>query len=392
MLHKRCGHFLMWVALPRAALRAACAGVAATVLVAGCSTAPSIVPARQAAPIERAAPAAGDTGARILNGKSQWVPVPWSDLPGLAHDTLFEAWNAWLRGCERAAVPLLALCSEVRQLSIATSEEQRSWMQRRLRPYRVESLQGEAQGLLTGYFEPLLDASRVPTDVFSVPLYRLPENLGQRKPWFTRQEMETHPAAQAAMRGRVIAYLANPVDALVLQIQGSGRLRMVQPDGSHRWVRLSYAGSNEHPYRSVGRWLLDQGLVKDASWSGVKEWLAANPGRQQELMWINPRVIFFKEQDMVQRDGEGPYGAHGVPLTPGRSIAIDPASIPYGAPVWISSRGSQTALQRLVFAQDTGNAISGAVRADYFVGWGPEAADVAGRLRQPLQMWVLWPN
>jgi len=178
-----------------------------------------------------------------------------------------------------------------------------------------------------------------------------------------------------------------------LQIQGSGRVRITQPDGSERWVRLAYAGTNDQPYRSVGRWLLDQGLIRDASWPGIKAWLVQNPQRQQELLWSNPRVVFFREEAITARDtSEGPRGAQGVALTPGRSIAVDPASIPYGTPLWLVSTGPQTTLQKLVLAQDTGSAITGAVRADYFVGWGPEAGELAGRLRQPLQMWVLWPK
>jgi membrane-bound lytic murein transglycosylase A len=190
-----------------------------------------------------------------------------------------------------------------------------------------------------------------------------------------------------------VAYMADPVDAMVLQIQGSGRVRMVQADGSQRWVRLAYAGTNDQPYRSVGRWLLDQGLVKDASWPGIKAWLAQNPQRQQELLWANPRVVFFKEEGLSDLEGAfGPKGAQGVALTPGRSIAVDPSSIPYGTPVWLVSPGPQTSLQKMVLAQDTGSAITGAVRADYFAGWGTEAGDLAGRLRQTLQMWVLWPK
>lgn len=329
----------------------------------------------------------------LARGKSRWVPAAWPDLAGLGDDALFEAWNAWLKSCERPAPPYAALCSEVRLLSIADAPAQRDWLQQRLRPYRVETLQGDATGLLTGYFEPLLDASRVPTDEFSVPLYRPPANLAQRKPWYSRQEIDTQPAARAALQGRAIAYLANPIDALVLQIQGSGRLRLEQADGSTRWVRLSYAGSNDQPYRSIGRWLLDQGLVKDASWSGIRDWLASNPQRQQELLWVNPRMVFFKEEPLSEMDAQvGPRGAQGVALTPGRSIAVDPTSIPYGAPVWLVSRGPQVTLQKLVLAQDTGSAITGPVRADYFAGWGSEAAELAARLRQPLQMWVLWPK
>jgi membrane-bound lytic murein transglycosylase A len=278
-------------------------------------------------------------------------------------------------------------------LSIGSAEEQRAWMQYRLQPFRVESDQGDATGLLTAYFEPVLDASRQPSTAFSIPLYQPPIGLTQRKPWFTRQEMDTLPEVQSALRGRAIAYVADPIDALSLQIQGSGRLRITQGDGSTRWARLSYGGTNDHPYRSVGRWLLDQGLVKDASWPGIKAWLAQNPHRQQELLWSNPRVTFFREEAIAERDkSEGPRGAQGVALTPGRSIAVDPASIPYGTPVWLNSSGAQTSLQKLVLAQDTGSAITGAARADYFVGTGPQAGELAGRLRQPLQMWVLWPK
>jgi membrane-bound lytic murein transglycosylase A len=321
------------------------------------------------------------------------VPVAWPDLPGFADDNLFEAWNAWIKSCEKPVAPFAALCTEVRRLSIAGPQDQRDWMQSRLQPYRVESLKGDSVGLLTGYFEPQLEASRMPNASFNVPLYKVPLNLAQRKPWFTRQEIETLPQAQAELQGRVIAYLSDPVDALVLQIQGSGRLKLTEPDGSQRWVRLAYAGNNEHPNRSVGRWLLEQGLTRDGSWPGIKAWLAQNPQRQTELLWANPRYVFFKEEVLSDFDAFfGPRGAQGVALTPRRSIAVDPASIPYGTPVWIASDGPQTRLQKLVLAQDTGSAITGAVRADYFAGWGAEAAELAGRLRQPLQLWALWPK
>lgn len=325
--------------------------------------------------------------------KSRWVAVSWAELPGFADDPLFDAWNAWLKSCERPQPPFTALCGDVRRLTIGSPESQRAWMRERLQPYRVESLQGDATGLLTGYFEPAMEASREPRPGFAVPLYAVPASLGQRKPWYTRQEMDTVPEVQAALQGRAIAYLADPVDALVLQIQGSGRLRITHADGSVRWVRLAYAGTNDQPYRSVGRWLLDQGQVKDASWPGIKAWLAQNPQRQQELLWSNPRMTFFKEEPIADIDNvAGPRGSQGVALTPGRSIAVDPASIPYGTPVWLASRGVQANLQKLVLAQDSGHAITGAVRADYFAGSGVDAGDLAGRLRQPLQMWALWPK
>jgi membrane-bound lytic murein transglycosylase A len=224
-----------------------------------------------------------------------------------------------------------------------------------------------------------------------VALHRPPANLGSRKPWYTRQEADTLPAAQAALRGHEIAYLADPLDALVLQIQGSGRLRVTEPDGSVRAVRLAFAGSNEQPYRSVGRWLLDQGALRDASWPGIKAWVAQNPQRVQELLWSNPRLVFFREEPLTDVEA-GPRGAQGVALTPGRSIAVDRDSIPLGTPVWLASSGGSAELRRLVLAQDTGSAITGAIRADYFAGWGPQAAELAGGLKQPLRLWVLWPR
>jgi len=183
------------------------------------------------------------------------------------------------------------------------------------------------------------------------------------------------------------------LDALALQIQGSGRVRISEPDGTQRVVRLAFAGSNEQPYRSVGGWLLQQGAVRDASWPGIKAWAARNPQRVNEMLWSNPRVVFFREEPLSGLDAAfGPRGAQGVPLTPGRSIAVDKESIPYGTPVWLDSSGPAVALQRLVLAQDTGSAIVGPLRADYFTGWGPEAGELAGRLKQPLRMWVLWPR
>ena len=345
------------------------------------------------APLVAATGAAAPLPTPMLQARSRWTAVPWSELPGWGDDTLHEAWNAWLKNCERPGTVFAPLCGEVRRLSLGSAQEQLAWLQTRLQPYRVEALQGGAEGLLTAYYEPLLEGSRKQSAGFNVPLYRPPPGLAQRKPWYTRQEINTLASAQAALKGREIVYLADSIDALILQIQGSGRIRISEPDGTQRLVRLSYAGSNEQPYKSVGRWLLDQGAVRDASWPAIKAWVAQNPLRVNELLWSNPRTVFFKEEALSDADAVwGPRGAQGVPLTPGRSIAVDPLSIPYGTPVWLVSSGPQVQLQKLVLAQDTGSAILGGVRADYFAGWGAAAAELAGRLKQPLRLWVLWPR
>lgn len=361
--------------------------------LAACSTrppAPPVPTAPEAAPPPTAAAPVPGT---LVQSKSRWVPVDWGELPGLEGDALHEAWNAWLRSCERPAPAFAPLCGEVRRLSIASPDEQRGWMMRRLQPYRIESLEGNSDGLLTGYFEPYLDAARQPGNGYAVPLYAPPADLATRKPWYTRQQIDTLPAAQAALAGRAIAWVRDPVQALVLHIQGSGRLRVQEADGSVRLVRVAYAGTNDQPYKSVGRWLLDQGLVRDATWPGISAWVAQNPQRVNEMLWSNPRYVFFREEPLDALDAAfGPKGAQGVPLTPGRSIAVDRQSIPYGTPVWLASSGPTVQLSRLVLAQDTGSAIVGAVRADFFTGWGPEAGDVAGRLKQNLRLWALWPR
>jgi membrane-bound lytic murein transglycosylase A len=333
--------------------------------------------------------------------RSRWVATSWNDVPGWQDDQLQDAWNAWLQNCERPGPLFAPLCKDVRQLMLGSDDDRRLWMMSHLQPYRVESLDGAVDGLLTSYYEPLFDASAQMRPGFEVPLYAPPDGLTEARragrPWFSRQEIDTHPQARDALRGREVAWLADPIDALVLHIQGSGRVRIANSDGSTRVVRLAFAGSNEQPYQSVGRWLLDRGLIKDASWQGIKAWIVSaqqsNPRLVQEMLWSNPRYVFFREEVRRAADTDlGPRGAQGVPLTAGRSIAVDKDSIPYGTPVWLASVGPNGNLQRLVFAQDTGSAIVGAVRADYFAGTGLEAGDFAGRMKQGLRLWVLWPK
>ena len=329
----------------------------------------------------------------ITQAKSRWVPVPWSALPGLDSDSVHEAWPAWLQSCTRPNPVWASLCPQVQQLATASDADKRRWLRHNLQAYRVETLSQSSEGLLTAYYEPVLTASRQARPGFQVPLFAPPAQLSAQKPWYTRQEIDTVPAARAALRGKELVYLADPVDAMVLHIQGSGLVNVREPDGRQRLVRMAFAGTNEQPYKSIGRWLLDQQLIRDASWPGIKAWIERNPARVKELLWQNPRVVFFKEEALpVGVPPPGPKGAQGVPLTAERSIAVDRGSIPYGTPVWLKSDGPQTSLDRLVLAQDTGTAIVGAVRADYYAGSGPAAGELAGRVKQPLQLWVLWPR
>ena len=394
---------------PRSAhalVAAAILGIAAT--LAACSnTAPpapgeSTEPLRRPLPAPRAtaptAPADGIEPTAIERPRARWVPVPWSELPGWGSDRVAEFWPALVRGCERPAAGWEAVCAEARRASVGASLADgavRDWLQQRLQPHRVESLEGDPSGLATGYFEPLVMASRSPRPGFQVALHAPPPDLGARKPYWNRRELETVPTARASVRGSEIAWVPDRLDALLLQIQGSGRLTFpAEASGRASLVRVAYAAQNDHPYKSVGRWLIDQGELRpnEASWPAIRAWARRHPSRVDEMLWSNPRVIFFREEPLPD-PSIGPRGAQGVPLTPGRSIAVDPLSIPYGTPVWLDTTEplSSTPLRRLVMAQDTGSAITGAVRADYFWGWGEVAEAQAGRMKQPLRMWVLRP-
>ncbi|MDO9315216.1 MAG: MltA domain-containing protein [Burkholderiaceae bacterium] len=362
----------------------------------GCSSVPTGTPVSvESLPPAARPPEAPATEGSVQRGRARWVPARWSDLPGWDADRTAELWPALLRGCDKPAAGWASVCAEARRAAPVDDASTRAWLQRHLQPYRVESIEGSDQGLITGYFEPLIEARRTPQGRFRVPVHAPPADLAGRKPYWTRQQLDTLPAAQASVRGRELAYVTDPLDLLILQIQGSGRLSITEADGSRRQVRVAFAGHNDQPYKSVGRWLIDQGelRVDQASWPGIKAWAQLNPQRISELLWSNPRVVFFREEPLPDPT-VGPRGAQAVPLTPGRSVAIDPTSIPYGTALWLDTTEplSNIPLRRVVMAQDTGSAITGAVRVDYFWGWGDNAEQQAGRMKQPLRVWVLAPR
>ncbi len=340
----------------------------------------------------------------IAQQGARWVAVPWTDLPGWRDDRVAQVLPALRRNCDPRPTSAAtsssnvasAGCAELAHVPDTVDDTTlRTWLMQRFDPYRVEALDGRAEGLATGYFEPMLEASRVPKGAYRYALHRPPVGLVPGQPWSTRKDSETQPAAQAALRGREIAYVTDPLDVLVVQIQGSGRAVIHEPDGRRTLARLAFAAHNDRPYQSVGRWLIDQGELKrdGASWPAIRDWARRNPGRVNEMLWVNPRLVFFREEALPD-SGVGPRGAQGVPLTAERSIAVDPRAIPFGTPVWLDTTEPSSArpLQRLVVAQDTGSAIVGAVRADYFWGAGERAEREAGRMKQPLRMWVLVPR
>jgi membrane-bound lytic murein transglycosylase A len=327
--------------------------------------------------------------------RARWVQAAWTDLPGWSEDSVLAAWPALLRSCSRPAPGWATACASALAADPRDEIAVRHWFREQLQPWRVESLDGQAEGLITGYFEPLLQAARKPQGAYRTALHGLPPDLAQRKPFYTRAQIEGDAAVKARLKPLELAYVDDALEALVLHIQGSGRVQMREPDGQTRLLRMAFAGHNDQPYQSIGRWLIDKGELRpgEASWPQIRDWLRRNPARMNEVLWANPRYVFFREEALPDPE-LGPKGAQGVPLTPGRSIAVDRTSIPYGTPVWLDTTeplGSQP-LRRLVVAQDTGSAIVGAVRADFFWGWGSEAEAQAGRMKQPLRLWVLWPR
>lgn len=286
----------------------------------------------------------------------------------------------------------------------------RRFFEQQFRPYQVRNPDGSVSGTVTGYYEPLLRGSRQRGGRFQTPLHAAPPDLltidlgmlypelkslrlrgrmegGRIVPYFSRAEL----ARQNRLAGLELLWVDDPIDAFFLQVQGSGRVLL---ESGKEIVRLAYADQNGHPYRSIGRYLVDQGelTLEQASMQGIKAWAAANPARLTELLNANPSYVFFREEKMTD-PSVGPKGALGVPLTPGRSIAIDPQFIPLGAPVFLATTepNSTTPMRRLVLAQDTGSAIRNPVRADFFWGAGAEAGEQAGRMKQVGQMWVLLP-
>lgn len=325
---------------------------------------------------------------------SRWIPVAWQEIPGWDNDQVGEAWQAWVQSCTQFSASWINECSQIIHLRSASENTKKQWMYDYLQPYRIESLDGETDGLLTAYYEPIFRAQRKPVGDFKYPLYYAPEDLPLTKPYWSRKEIESNPKAQQALRPYIFAYLPDPLDVIILHIQGSGQLILTEEDGSTRTVRAAYAGSNNQRYQSIGRYLLDRKLITDGTWDGIKAWLQQNPHRINEVLWSNPRYIFFRQEEMTSPEA-GPIGAQGVPLSYGRSIAVDKTSIPYGTPIWISSKDPNNAvpgIQKLVLAQDTGTAIVGAVRADYFWGKGPQAGEEAGRTKQTLHMWGFLPR
>lgn len=265
----------------------------------------------------------------------------------------------------------------------ATSDpDPRAFFELLFRPVLIED--GDP-ALFTGYFEPELNGARYPSDRYRHPLYRLPPEAPRGEPWLSRRDLLESGVLEG--RGLEIAWVEDPVEKFFLQIQGSGRVNL--SDGSK--LRVGYGGKNGHEYRSVGRELVRLGIFEPHQVSAqvIKNWVRRNPGAGEELLYHNPSYVFFREVSEVPAH-LGPLGAMNRSVTPMRTIAVDPAYVPLGAPVWIEKDGRDP-LRRLMVAQDTGSAIKGAQRADVFFGTGEKAGRAAGQLKDPGRIVVLLP-
>lgn len=340
-------------------------------------------------------------------------PTVFTAVPGWEQDDLRQAWPAFLTSCQVLVKKedWREPCTIARDVSASDAKAIRTFFEAFFVPHQVLNADGSEQGLVTGYYEPLLRGSRKRGGPYQTPLHRVPDDLlsidladvypelkGMRlRGRLVGSKVIPYPARaelvqSAALSGKELFWVDDAVEAFFLQVQGSGRVQLMDEKDT---VRVAYGDQNGYPYKSIGRYLVDKGELKlaQASAQGIKAWVAANPSRKTELLNVNPSYVFFREEKLLDPK-VGPKGAMGLPLTPQRSIAVDAQFVPLGAPVFLATTqpGSEIALQRLMLAQDTGGAIKNPVRADFFWGFGAEAGEKAGRMKQSGMMWVLLPK
>ena len=341
----------------------------------------------------------------------------WQMLPDWQTQDISPSWPALLQSCRalKAKPYWKEICASANQLKTDDNVALHTFYQTWFTPFQVHNPDGSEQGMITGYYEPKLYGSRTPTERFKYPLYAVPDDMltidlsevypqlkglrlrgrlqGKRVvPYYSRTDIDNKvdsATGSNSLAAQALFWVDDEIDLFFLQIEGSGRIEL--PDGSV--VKVGYADQNGHPYVSIGKKLVDSGELKlsEASMQGIKKWAAMHPDKLTTLLNKNPSYVFFRE---LPDSLSAPLGALGVPLTEAYSLAVDPHAIPLGLPVFLATTypNTPTALNRLMFAQDTGGAIRGAVRADFFWGYGETAANQAGKMKQQGRMWVLFPK
>ncbi len=355
-----------------------------------------------------------------LNGCAWLAPPPgiggavaWRDLPAWERDHHAESWPALLRSCERLAnrdQSWARICAAAHDLSAPDDTQARKFFETWFTPHKVRGAGWRNRGMITGYYEPLLRGRFTPSPRFRYPIYGRPKDLvtvdlsqlypdlkdkrvrgilkgSKVVPYYDRRQIDTQ---QELLAGEELLWVDDPVALFFLHIQGSGRVEL--PDGS--MVAVGYADQNGHPYRSIGRELINMGELarEDVTMFTIRDWLRDNAHRADALLHRNPSYVFFAMRPAHQ---DGPVGSLNVPLTAQRSVAVDRGVIPLGVPVWLDTTrpgADSEPYRRLVLAQDTGGAIKGAVRADLFWGHGAAAERMAGLMKQPGRLFVLLPR
>ena len=336
--------------------------------------------------------------------------VDWATVPGWVEDDPRPALDAFRASCKvvQNRAQWQTACAAAAEFAAADGAAARNFFEAQFLPFRVQQADGSSSGLITGYYVPDLKGSRTRSERYRWPLYGVPDDLlvidlrsvypelgdyrlrgrleGRRVvPYYSRAEID----AGKLPEGNELFWVEDPVELFFLQIQGSGRIEL--EDGTQ--VMVNYADQNGYPYRSIGKLLLDRGaMTRDQmSMQNIQAWARQNPDQVGALLAENPSYVFFRE---LPAGVTRPFGALGVQLTAERSLAVDPHSIPLGAPVFLSTTwpGGDIPLNRLLVAQDTGGAIKGRVRADFYWGIGDEAGALAGRMKQPGRLWVLLPR
>ena len=307
--------------------------------------------------------------------------LTFAELDGWHHDDHRAALAAFRATCDTMTAPEWGPLCRLAAATADTDAAARAFFELFFRPLVI----GDPPALFTGYFEPELAGSPTRTPRFAYPIYAKPPELTEGSPWYSRDAIESGGLLRG--RGLEIAWLDDPVDVYFLQIQGSGRIKM--PNGEV--VRVGYAGKNGQPYRSIGQELVRRGsLTADqVSAPEIAAYVRANPGAGSRLLAHNPSFVFFRKLANLAAD-QGPIGAMGRSITALRSVAVDPAYTPLGAPVWIEKDG-QAPIRSLMIAQDTGGAIRGPQRADIFYGTGSGAGSAAGSVKDGGRMVLLLP-
>ncbi len=315
-----------------------------------------------------------------------------SHQPGWQSDDMQQVWNAWQNSCsafkKKNNQPWSNLCDQSDQVS-ANSETVKAFFETNFKLVPITNSDGSAEGIITGYYEPVLHGSLQADGKYKYPVYGKPVDPNIQS--LTRKQIETQPQK---FKNNIILWVDDPYDLFFLHVQGSGRVQL--RDGQQK--SLVYAGNNGHDYTSIGKVLIDRGEMQreKVSLQSLKNWLNTNPEKSTELLQQNKRYIFLNLTDTPKHES-GPRGSLNVPLTPYRSIAIDPNHVDMGSPIWLettlpSENGESKTFNRLMFAQDTGAAIKGQVRADVFFGLGDKAEYLAGNMNQKGKMYLLVPR